>query len=472
MNSIRSNLIVWLAILLLVTNGLGFINALWTAKGYYQKVYDGNLAQRARIMLQLINETPSGDVQATVRQARERFVQLDLTARQGWLLSEHSDYADTPLVQYQVWQQGQCVSVNGLPCEDGGAFHNINAGFSDQSFQQEQWRTFTIYSVKQQLYLTVGYPNSLGRDVLQSAMWASWGTQMMLLTPLTILMCSVVVGINMSPLRRFSRRLQSWPNITLPATSSMPKELHSTVTALTKSQTSLVQAELQRHSTIAQLSQRMIQYLHSVQDQLADSGPGNQKARLQLKRAERLMANGSALNDLDRPLEAELAYSNLYREAALSCARHYQAAVARGQSLTLRGLSREGLVALPSTMVEALLDNLIDNALKASPDDGEIIVSVRESGPGKVSLTVADSGPGLERDKFNDAATVAKSNRFEVGMGLLIVRSIVSKYQGELSVGRSQLLGGSQIRCRFTLHDADEVGEHAASEAGKACAGG
>lgn len=83
--------------------------------------------------------------------------------------------------------------------------------------------------------------------------------------------------------------------------------------------------------------------------------------------------------------------------------------------------------------VEQLVDNLIDNALTASPADTEIVVSVR-SAPGSVTLHVVDEGPGLDPenidrafDRFWRGPNAAAGGS---GLGLAIVRRLAEASRG------------------------------------------
>ncbi len=90
-----------------------------------------------------------------------------------------------------------------------------------------------------------------------------------------------------------------------------------------------------------------------------------------------------------------------------------------------------------------VLGNLIDNAVKYSPDGGEVRVTAAASN-GAVRISVRDDGPGIPRDQ--QARIFEKFGRVDVpgaskpgtGLGLFIARSIAEAHGGALDVRSTQ----------------------------------
>jgi len=121
--------------------------------------------------------------------------------------------------------------------------------------------------------------------------------------------------------------------------------------------------------------------------------------------------------------------------------------------LDLGPLDGETLVLADEEAIRQILDNLIDNAIKYTPEGGSVRVGCRLQG-GTVTVEVADTGIGIPRDDlpriFERFYRVDKARSRELGgtgLGLSIVKHLVQSIGGQISVD-SRLGAGT----RFTVH--------------------
>jgi signal transduction histidine kinase len=86
--------------------------------------------------------------------------------------------------------------------------------------------------------------------------------------------------------------------------------------------------------------------------------------------------------------------------------------------------------------MEQILDNLIDNAIRYSPEGGAVSVTARRAPDGSCLLLVADSGPGIpEADlpRIFDRFWRGASGQPGTGLGLAIVSHLVARSGGTVS---------------------------------------
>jgi two-component system, OmpR family, sensor kinase len=99
-----------------------------------------------------------------------------------------------------------------------------------------------------------------------------------------------------------------------------------------------------------------------------------------------------------------------------------------------------------------LLRNLIDNAVKYTPEGGQVDVSLLVEG-GAPCIVVEDSGPGIppaERERvFDRFYRVAGTDAPGSGLGLAIVQTIAQRHGAIVGLGSSARLGGLKVEVRF-----------------------
>ena len=98
--------------------------------------------------------------------------------------------------------------------------------------------------------------------------------------------------------------------------------------------------------------------------------------------------------------------------------------------------------------LRSIFDNLLSNALRYTPSDGEILLAAEEI-KDFVQFTVRDSGRGIEADRLS--TIFDRFNPFSesgTGMGLALVRRLVESLGGQIAV-ESRLGHGTTFR--FTL---------------------
>lgn len=102
-----------------------------------------------------------------------------------------------------------------------------------------------------------------------------------------------------------------------------------------------------------------------------------------------------------------------------------------------------------------ILINLIDNALRYSPSDQAVQVSV-QTHPDRVCLCVADQGPGIPQadqehifERFYRLEADRNRQQGGTGLGLPIVKELVDWHQGKLELD-SQTGQGTVFRICFS----------------------
>ncbi len=134
-------------------------------------------------------------------------------------------------------------------------------------------------------------------------------------------------------------------------------------------------------------------------------------------------------------------------------------AAAKGHTLTLRGVDESLVVSVDLFRIRQVLQNLVGNAIKYTPEGGQITISA-ECADKMVWISVRDNGLGIPEEAlpriFDKFYRVEANDRQDIqgnGLGLAIVKAIVEQHGGEIRV-ESVLGEGSTFRFSLPLADA------------------
>ncbi len=113
---------------------------------------------------------------------------------------------------------------------------------------------------------------------------------------------------------------------------------------------------------------------------------------------------------------------------------------ASAHKLTVKESDGILLAKMDARLIVQVLINLIDNAIKYTPNGSEIEISAVEK-DNKIAITVADNGDGIADDikprvfdMFYTGAQKIADSRRSLGLGLALCKSIVNAHGGEITV--------------------------------------
>ncbi len=133
--------------------------------------------------------------------------------------------------------------------------------------------------------------------------------------------------------------------------------------------------------------------------------------------------------------------------AATAVNLHQIKAAEKGQSIRLHNTTNELLVKGSPEKLNRVVNNLLDNAIKFSPLQGQIFVGLEKEGE-QALLTVSDQGIGIPEDKkrdvfdrFTSARRQGTGGEKSFGLGLSICREIVEEQGGTIDLKSTEKQG-------------------------------
>jgi PAS domain S-box-containing protein len=187
-------------------------------------------------------------------------------------------------------------------------------------------------------------------------------------------------------------------------------------------------------------------------------------ASQEAQKLDDLMADLIEVAELDSgKREPQLERLQPYIELVEARNRMTDAACARGIRMEIRAFADLSHIQADRRAVRTILDNLLSNALRYAPANGEVVLEAEER-KGFIQFTVHDNGPGIAAERlskifdrfssFSDGGT---------GLGLALVRRLVESQGGQIAV-ESRLGHGATFR--FTLPMATAIADRHPIEVG------
>ncbi len=409
------------------------------------ELLDGHLAQSAALLV--AQQTGHGKDEVTSEDGHDNN-------------TDHSEDAPplhkyAPRVAFQVFHEGRLTqrsaNVGDTPMTDK------TEGFDTVKLADKStWRVFSTYGSEDDVQVYVGEK----LDSRDSILWAVLKAVVMPLVyalPLLAVVGWLAVRNGLAPLRHLSQVLaQRRPQDLEPvALSDMPTEVEPVVYSLNAllERIQTMMASERRFTADAAHELRTPIAAIRMQAQVA-LGAGSDEVQRQhalnntlagCDRATHLVEQLLTLSRLESSSTA--APSGLGDVSAVAqrvAAELAMIALGREQTLELDAPT-PGYIAADNMLTSVLVRNLLDNAMRYSPDAARVGVSVRSDAQ-HVTLQVDDSGPGL-----TDADMARLGERFYrvlgteqtgSGLGWSIVRRIAAVYGAQVTVRRSALLGG------------------------------
>jgi heavy metal sensor kinase len=223
--------------------------------------------------------------------------------------------------------------------------------------------------------------------------------------------------------------------------------------------------ELRTPLTILQLELEGVVHNHPLSASLADQIGS---ALEETHRMSRIVESLLTISRLDAG-EANLEKSRLDLGDLVASTTDEMRVLAQEKSIVLRTSAEENVgVEGDRTRLQQVVANLIDNAIKYTPECGAVEVRVQKEG-GKAVLEVSDNGVGIPTttiphifERFYRVDKARSRASGGAGLGLSIVKAICTAHGGEISVS-SEEGRGSRFRVELPLTAVSDHTEPSAS---------
>lgn len=427
---------------------LASIAIVWLATAVYSyfdarheldELLDAHLAQSVALLLAQTGDEP-GEIDT------EHMAQLHKRARS---------------VAIQMWENGKTLRLHSASAPDE-RLSAQDEGFSDARIKGRRWRVFSAWDGERRYLVQVGERYET-RDEIAVGLAKNLLLPLLFALPLLGLLVWLNVARALRPLARLGRQVAERDPGNLGALDAgeIPAEVLPLVDNLNR-----------LFGRVAQLIENERRFTadasHELRTPLAGLKTQAQVARASADDAERRRALDNVIAGCDRAthlvqqlltlarldpdepgsraeacdLQA-LAGAAVAELAPYALSKKVEIELAEGGAVPVAG--HAGLIAI-------LLRNLIDNAIRYSPEGGSVQVRAARD-KDSATLTVSDAGPGIPADERSKVGQrfyrILGSEEFGSGLGLSIVKRIAELHGASLSLRDGAQGKGLEVAVRF-----------------------
>lgn len=438
MNSIRRQLITSLSLTLLigsiVIGGYTYFNA----RAEVDEFFDHSMEQMALAM-----------------QIQQQSAELKSIPGKAPALTDEDEVDDEEEFVIQMWGNDGASIYSSHPNIPLQKFST--EGFQTVPFQQQPWRIYGVQT--HQGYVQVSQPLT-SRTEIRREIALNILIPLLILLPILAAFNWWIVVRSLKPLARVSEEIDHRTPDSLEALSEqhIPVEILSLVKALNELLGKLKRAIYAQRAFIVDAAHELRTPLAALQLQ-ADNLERSENKDEQHTSLVALQSGIARATHLVQQLltlarqepEAEKRPVEQVNLGVLAQAMvDEQLAFAQHKSINLRCHAEELVYAKgnPDSLA-ILISNLIDNALRYTPENGNVEVALSYE-KGNAVLRVRDDGPGIakheRRSVFDRFYRIEGSGVGGTGLGLAIVKAIADKYGMEVTIGTGINDRGTEIK--------------------------
>ncbi|PZO88110.1 MAG: hypothetical protein DI626_02490 [Micavibrio aeruginosavorus] len=436
--SLKRRLLKWISFPVLVAALLIFVIAYLFSWHEIEEVYDAQLVHSAKTLLQL-----------SEREIAEQ-ENIDIATENPNLQHRYENKT-----AFRIWK-GDRIVLQSSRAKD---FAGVEAppGFSEQTIENKPWRFFVFIDAANDIKIETAERYSIRYELIGQLM-TSLAIPMAILIPLLLLIVWIGVRQSITPLTALSADVDSRkiddltpiegrdiPNEILPLIEAMNRLFVRIGDSFKREREFTDHAAHELRTPLAAMKTQT-QVLLKKSLPMPECSDGLENLNSTIDRTTHLVEQLLSLARLqnDAPPMEEINLSHLLEEAV---GQIHPSAKSKQQSINVN-VEPDVSAAGHEDSLYMLIHNILDNAVKYTPEGGRIVVSL---GKDKM-LSISDSGPGIaDTDKmrvFNRFVRVDKTGQMGSGLGLSIAKWVIDTHGATMTL-KDNLPNGLIVEISF-----------------------
>ncbi|WP_198262697.1 sensor histidine kinase [sulfur-oxidizing endosymbiont of Gigantopelta aegis] len=456
MKSIRFFLSIVILSTITLMAFLSALNGYQDSMSKAELLFDSELMDKAHLLSKAFS------VHHKKNESNTHLLNLDRTDNSvNALASDISDKNSDDFFAFQIWQGDKLLLHSSLAPDKPIA--RFEAGFKDVNFLNHRWRVFSFYNDISDLWIITTERMDI-RYVLAENIVLETILPVVLMIPFLGILIWSIISFGLSPLRNLAKELENKraDDLTPLAIDKQPVELIQVVNS-TNDLFKRLKASFFREKRFASDAAHELRtpisamkiHLHNLSHSVAK----DEHSFIQLQDSiDRMGHLVEQILNLSRtsPDQYSTGFSrlNLYTIAQDVIVREYAYFEEKNLQIELEGDAC--YINGDTFAIDILLQNLISNARKYTPEGGSVLVTVTEE-HNQINLMIEDSGPGVPEDQYARLfdrfyrldGDCHSSGVIGCGLGLAIVQQIVELHHATISLQQSRFETGLLVKVVF-----------------------
>ncbi len=368
---------------------------------------------------------------------------------------------------FQVWNENGTLLLNSIP-QSHIVLKNSPLGFYNQSIDKRDWRTYTTYDEKTHIKVVVAELYNIRRELADDI--ARNNANILLITyPVFGLLVWFIISLALRSITRVTGEISNRASTFLEPVqlTEIPAEIKPLVgelnqlfvrlkLAFERNKRFSADAAHELRTPLAALKTHLQVALKS--DNEADRNRALQKVIESVDRSSHVVAQLLTLSRLgEEETLTDIKPFDLHKLTTEIMAYIAPHAIERNIDIELAPAPKRAIIVGNDTVIGILIRNIVDNAIRYTPPQGEVSVRIIETNS-QIIFRVADTGGGIPTELrervFERFYRVLGTKASGSGLGLAIVSQIAALHHATIHLGTPPHGYGLQFDVAFPKYHA------------------
>lgn len=430
------HLIVWCLFMTLTPTVLVYFDAAHEV----DELFDASLVQTSKVLDRILTRKSIEN--------NKKHIDEYLLAKDNALVTDHHHYEKK--VAFQL------IDKNGIVVKSASApkveLHQQQEGFSETQSGDFSWVNFSLYSKENQWWLVVSERSDIRAEIAFDIV-RDHVLPLLIFIPILLILVRWLINRGFMPLQDVIRQVnqRQYKHLETINQKTAPEEVNALLSALNNLLLRLNASYKRESQFVSDASHEIRTPLAGIllqTDNLIEDSEDVQltKDLLEIKHGiQRLSHMSKQLLDASRADMEDTEDNTSTVDLCLLCHEVLppleKLAAEKKQTLTIDLDDKPCLIKAQQGNIQSLISNLVDNAIRYTPEGGSIRLSCRNI-DNKIVLTVSDSGPGIPEAEYENVKRrfhrLNSHNRNGSGLGLAIVAQVVKTTNAQWQLSRAE----------------------------------